>query len=192
MPDQESIEITLGEHTFRALPQPHARLLHYIPGIVAGAVEDADGDVDGTHLVAVLGEGLYELLEAFFGEGHLRKKLPPWEFHGYANKEAWKAREYDDQAAQASPTAPQIITALDQLIALNGGDVFKKMFGWLDPKPIRAAISLRIAEAIMPEETEEDAASHTVSSPSSPPTNGASGPMSSGDAIRTSPVTVTP
>lgn len=173
MPELESVEVQLGEHTFRACAQPHAYLIHHVPGIVAELLEQTEGDeLGGSDLVALLGESIYDVLGVFLPK-ELRAKIPPWEFHGYPTKQAWQDHAYDEETARRTPTLPQITNALETCIALNGGDVFRKMFGWLDPKPIRAAISLRIADSIWQE------------SPSSPPVNGTSASTSSGEPVPT-------
>lgn len=127
-----TIEVTLGDRTFRFAEQPHAYLTHELPAAVMGVFADT-GDVSADSLMAELGEGVYEVLDVFSGRD-LHKSYPRYEFHGYPTREAWENREYDSETARKSPTIPQIAEALEAGIEVNGGEFLRKVFGIVDPK----------------------------------------------------------
>ena len=164
------VEVTLGEHTIPVYAQRHAYLINRF-GRFIRELQDSAGDIDGDELLAYAQGRSYELLCALMP--NLEKRLPEYEFRGYASREAMDAGEYDEQADR-SPTLPEIRHALTQASTVNGFDVFVHLRSLIDPKLVRGWLSAQVAEAIL------------QTSPSSPSANGASGSTSSGTTAPTS------
>lgn len=158
-------QVQLGDLTFEVIDQPHAYLTHRLSG-VATAILDAGGGMDGDDLVTFLGDGVYDVLAVFLPD--LEKRLPRHEFHGYPNKAAMEEGVYDEEYARKTPTITQIVTAFNTGIEVNGGDFFRRVFGFLDPKLVRAVITERLADSL------------STTSASSPPESGESVSTSSG------------
>lgn len=170
-------EITLGETTIACYPQRHAYLTNRIGKFVdqlAGGAAGIEGTAD---IVGLLGDSAYDVLCALIP--NLSKRLPRYEFAGYGSQDAYDAKDYDPELDK-SPTFPEIVEAFETAIAVNRFDVFKALKGLVDPKMLKADVSLWISEQI------------SGSSPSSPGTSGESQPTSSGTTDRISDLFTTP
>jgi hypothetical protein len=159
--------ITLGTVEFEAIDQPHAYLIHELSGFVDGLLGSGVDLDDTTGIVRFFGDGMYGILAVFYPD--LEKRLPPHEFAGFPSVSAFEAGEYDREYARKTPTFPQIVAAFEAAVEVNGGDYFRKVLGLVDPKLLRATL------------TEATAGYLSRTSPSSPPTSGASDLTSSGD-----------
>lgn len=160
-------KVLLGQAEFEVIDQPHAYLLHELSEVL-GRVLEAGGSLDGDDLIRSLGDGVYDVLAVFLPD--LSKRIPKHEFAGYASVSAQEAGEYDAEFARRTPTIPQIAGALDAAVEVNGREYFAKLFGFVDPKLVRAVVTERMAGSL------------SMRSASSPRTSGESAPMSSGDA----------
>lgn len=159
-------KVLLGQAEFDVIDQPHAYLLHELSGIL-GRVLEQGGSLDGDDLIRFLGDGAYDVLAVFLPD--LSKRIPRHEFAGYPSRSAQDAGEYDEEFARRTPSLPQIARALDAAVEVNGREYFAKVFGFVDPKLVRAVITERLA------------ASLSTRSASLPPASGESPLTSSGD-----------
>lgn len=150
------VEITLGGVTVPVYAQRHAYLTNRLGPTVQAIVKRGE-NLTESDVLAFLGEGVYDALVALIPT--VGKRIPRWQFRGFASAEAEAADEYDPEADE-SPTVPEIREAFATAIRVNGLDVLKAAGSVVDPKLLRALISERLAESI--------------ASPSSPPPNGGS------------------
>lgn len=164
------VEVTLGEHTIPVYAQRHAYLINRL-GRFMHELQDSAGGIEAGNLLAYAQERSYELLCALMP--NLDKRLPEYEFRGYASRDAMTAGDYDEQMDR-SPTLPEIRHALTTASEINGFDVLLHLKALIDPKLVQSWVSAQVAEAIL------------VSSPSSPSANGGSDSTSSGTRPPTS------
>lgn len=170
-------EITLGEHTLPCYPQRHAYLANRLGRFVetladnAGEIESA-GDVAG-----LLGDSAYDVLCALIP--NLGKRMSRHEFAGYGSEAQMEAGDYDEREDH-SPTFPEIVHALETAVAVNRFDVLKVVGRVIDPKLLKAEISLKVSEMI------------SGGLQSSPSPNGASAPSGSGTTEPTLEVSTSP
>ena len=178
-----TVEIKLGDHENIPVPEQRIGYLEnkartFFKGL-SGLDLDA-GDLDAGAFIAKLSrEQAYELLCIVVPK--VAKRMPLYEFAGYASQEAMVTGDYDEDADK-SPTFPEIVNAFETAVKVNRWDIFKSvidtvkgMFGKADPKVLGQAMDYLLAETV------------SRYSLSSPPTNGESAPMSS----TTSPPTTT-
>jgi len=170
-------EVQLGSHTVPCYPQRHAYLTNRVGKFVdrlAGGADDLGGISD---VVGLLGDSAYDVLCALIP--NLSKRMPRYEFAGYGSQDAYDAKDYDPELDK-SPTFPEIVEAFETAIAVNRFDVFKALKGLVDPKMLKADVSLWISEQI------------SGGSPSLPGTSGESQPTSSGTTERMQDLFTTP
>jgi hypothetical protein len=162
-------EVTLGGVTVPVIPQRHAYLARQIGPAIQGVIARGEGlSVDA--LLDFAGEGVYDLLSALIPT--LPKRMPRWQFLGFASADAMAADEYDELLDE-SPTLPEIKTAFMVAIRVNGIDELAKLGKLIDPRLLRSQVTSAIANAY-------------TASPSLPPTNGGSPSTSSGASDQTS------
>lgn len=161
-------DVTLGEHTIACVAQRHAylenRLGRFFESLTKIDTDGLTGDDIGNSLALLFGEQTYEALCVFLPA--LAKRMPKWEFAGYASADAMTAGEYDEDADK-SPTFPQIVAAFEMAMKVNRFDVFKGLLAKLDPTLVGRMLSVAAAETTL------------RLSPNSAPPNGASDSTSS-------------
>jgi len=166
------LEITLGEHTLPVYPQRHAYLSNRLGRFIDDLLERV-GDLDTSGLIVAVQQSSYELLCVLVP--NLEKRVPEYEYRGYASREAMDRDEYEERTDR-SPTIPEIRTALEVAAKVNSFDVLKHLGAVLDPTLLKGIVNAQVAEAI------------SQTSPSSPSANGASASTNSGTRPPTSTV----
>jgi hypothetical protein len=169
MPDSP-VEVTLGEHTIPVYAQRHAYLINRL-GKFLSEIQDNIGDTDSDDLLSFIQGRSYELLCAMMP--NLGKRMPEYEYLGYASREAMEANDYEEEADR-SPTLPEIRNALTVASTVNGFDVFVHLKALVDPKLVRGWISAQLAEAILGNSLNspsENGDSALTSSTTTPPTS---------------------
>lgn len=176
--EQPGIDIELGDHEYRIIPQRQARLYRRLigpKGVIAGMSNIGEllgEDSDMSAFLGVASDKLYEVLLIFIPD-----LMPEWEFEGYASESAAEREEYDE-TGDHSPTHPQVLNALQTAIQVNGVGWVKKILGFFDPVMVRAALTQWIAGQL--QEQQRTRSGIGSPSPSSPSTNGESASTSSG------------
>lgn len=169
-------KITLGEHEIPVLPQRHAYIENRVARFAESATDEGVGQLTEAgsidSVLRVIGDGVYDLLAAIIP--NLSKRIPKYEFRGYASKEAYDARDYDE-AQDKSPTFPEIKAAFKVAIEVNDFDLFAHLKAIVDPQLLRAELSLWLTEHL------------STGSASSPTPSGESPPSDSGTTVPTSP-----
>ena len=151
MPDYPKIELGVDKdgdtvHVLACHPQRHAYIENRVGkfgDLLVGATDLEGADV--ASVVSMLGSRAYDLLCALVP--NLGKHVPEWEFRGYGSREAYEAGEYVE-SEDRSPTFPQIVAAFETAIKVNRFDVFKALRHMVDPKLLRAEMSLWLTERI--------------------------------------------
>ncbi len=157
-------EVALGQHTVPVLEQPVPYLERKL-GKTIGALLEGGGGIDGENFIRDLGwPRAYDVLSVLIPA--LARAMPKYEWEGYASQSAYESREDDDEALLAAPTHAQAVRAIEAVIAENRFDVYGKLGSLIDPKLLRARLSLLMAERM--EASDE--------SPSLPSPNGDSPP----------------
>lgn len=210
-------------HTFGLVQQRHARLLKHLFGktgvfrsmdeftdlarqVAPDEPEEGDEPAedaeerDPSDVAAETFEGLitasegklYDLLSVF-----IPNLMPRWEFEGYGSEGHYERDEYVDELDR-SPSVPQINTAFETAVQVNGLRWVKKVLGFFDSKMLRAEANLALQrgfgvmrenmDTILATPGQAKEISPTGSdSPSSPVGNGASASTSSGTTDPTPP-----
>jgi hypothetical protein len=121
-------EITLGDTAYVVDPQPVARVSRQLMAVreLGAAFGTENEDASFMEVVLKLGDGLYDVLQAF-----IPNLMARYKFNGYPTDAAYKADEFDPDAEEAknSPTFPQLIDALEAAYAINGGTRIKDLVG---------------------------------------------------------------
>jgi hypothetical protein len=124
--------ITLGRHTIEVEPQSLPRLNRDVKALAAKVPALAVGFDGMTDLNEVLAEagsvvlGLsYEAVCVLIPE--VARRIPAYEFAGFASREAMDLEDYDDAALDAAPTVPQIREAIRVGVDVNGLEFLGKM-----------------------------------------------------------------
>lgn len=189
---QPGIDVDLGldatgneTHSYRVVQQRHARLNRQLFGSegIFSSVEELSEvlDVESDNLdgfVREIGGKAYELLRVFIPD-----LMPRWEWDGYASETAADAEQYDEDADR-SPSIPQITSALNAAIQVNGLGWLTKIKELIDPKVLRNAVNLRLSRMAL---GAPEPASPSDSSQSLQPGSGGSDPTSSGTNGQTPP-----
>jgi hypothetical protein len=175
------VEVTLGEHTIPVYAQRWRYAVNKLGGVV-GSFTASGQDVTAENFAVFAGDRVYEVLCALIPG--LAKRMPEWEFNGYASAEAAvrsaqdpAADEYDPETGR-EPTFEQIIGAMETAWRVNRLDVLGGLKAIVDPTMLRAQVNALIATRI----DDGDPAISSVTpgaSPISPSTNGTSGSTSS-------------
>jgi hypothetical protein len=161
-------EVTLGQHTYKVLPQKIGYLINRLGSRLQEALE---AEIDGVDGAALVGAKAHDVLSVFIPD-----LMPVHEFLGYASEEAMKAGEYSE-ATDTSPEPLQIKDAFKAASDVNGGEVLGHLKALLGP-----VLTERAVAAV----TEAARSTTSAPSPTSPPTSGASDPTSSGTKAPTS------
>ena len=152
MPEYPSVELGMDAdgnvvHVLPCYPQRHAYIENRIGkrfgDLLAGAAELDGGDAET--VVRSIGTQAYELLCALIP--NLAKRVPEHEFRGYGSRDAYEAGEYDERDDR-SPTFPQIVAAFETAIKVNRFDLFAALKQFVDPKLLRAELSLWLTERL--------------------------------------------
>lgn len=133
----EQQNVTLGDTEYSVVAQPIARVARQLRrveqlGDVFGAQaesddgEAADSGPDFAEVVLRLGDGVYDVLQAFIPD-----LMAKWKFHGYASAESFDNDNYDADAPEArnGPTTPQLLDAFEAAYAVNGGPRIRTLVG---------------------------------------------------------------
>lgn len=159
-----SHEITLGDVTVPVYPQRHAYLSNRLGRTFAAFVESSE-ELTTENFLLFLGEKTYDVLAALIPA--LPARMPRHVFAGYGSEAALEAGDYDE-AADASPTFPEIVAAFETVWRVNRFDVLGNLGKIVDPTLLRSLIRVQMTERLS-----------TISA-SSPPPSGESDPTSSG------------
>lgn len=165
-----TVEVTLGEHTVPVYAQRHAYLINRLAGFMA-ELQDSAGNIDASEALDYVQQHSYQLLCALMP--NLDKRLPEYEYCGYASREAMDAGDYDEQADR-SPTLPEIRTALTEASRVNGFDVLIHLKALVDPKLVKSWLTAQLAEAMSqtsPSSLSANGGSASTSSTTKPPTS---------------------
>lgn len=180
MPDFPTVR--LGEHEIPVYGQRWRYCVNKLESVIRSYVtETGDVAVDPNNinpsdLAVMLGDSTYSALCALIPA--LGKRMPEWEFNGYASAEAASRGEYDPDKGN-EPTIPEIIEAfevawrvsrLDTVVGGAKGLIER----FVDPQVLRDKITLFVAQLGEDPEFLELQLSRT-----SPSTNGTSESTSS-------------
>lgn len=167
-------KIMLGGLEFEVIDQPHAgftRRLFAWWNTYVGDMADAFDEFNVDVLVRQMTPAsMHGLLTAFYPD--LPKRFPLHEWLGYRSEGRMEAGEHDPEYEDQTPTVPQMVTALNAGLDVNGRKTILEMLGVVDPKVRQLAWMVMRAKLV----------SLWESSPSSPPENGESGPTISGES----------
>lgn len=178
----DSPTVRLGEHEIPVYGQRWRYCVNRLEGVVrsyiseTGEVAVDPNDINPTNLATMLGDSTYSALCALIPA--LGKRMPEWEFNGYASAEAAERGEYDPDKGN-EPTIPEIINAfevawrvsrLDTVVGGAKGLIER----FVDPTVLRDKITLFVAQL-----GEDPESPEWLPSPTSPSTNGTSGSTSS-------------
>ena len=164
-----AVEVVLGEHILPVVPQRHAYLVHRLGKFING-LSSTDQELTGENIAGFLGGHTYEALCVLIPA--LGKRMPEYEFQGYASKAAMDEQHYDPEQDK-SPTFAEIVAAFDVAARVNRFDLVKHLWGLVDPTRLRRMIAVRMDQEVL------------KTSPSSPRVNGASPPTPSGTTVPT-------
>ena len=165
----EPEKVRLGDHELDVYAQRHAYLAKKLGKLFATFAQS--GEELSADMLSYGQGAVYELLSIFIPQ--LPKRMPEYEFRGYASKEALDADEYDPEQDK-SPTVPEVTSALEAVTRVNRFDLLKHLGRWVDSDLLRARLNQELAmQALM-------------TSPNLPSTNGESQQTSSGTKDRTS------
>lgn len=175
------VEVDLGEHTIPVYAQRWRYAVNKL-GSVVGSFTQTGQDVTAENFAVFAGDRVYEVLCALIPG--LAKRMPEWEFNGYASAEA-AVRSAQDPAADEynpetgrEPTFEQIIGAMETAWRVNRLDVLGGLRAIVDPTMLRAQINALIATRIDDGDPVISSVTPDVS-PISPSTNGTSDSTSS-------------
>ncbi len=108
----DGLTVKLGARDYTIVAQPIGRIRRKLGKLIALGTEGGlEGEVDGE---------LYSALKTFIPD-----LAPMYELLGYESEEAFKSGaepSEDAEAADRSPTLPQIIEAIDTVYRVNGAD----------------------------------------------------------------------
>lgn len=166
-------EIRLGDATVPVYPQKHAYLSNRL-GRVIGQFASTGTDLNATNFVGWLGGNTYDVLAALIPS--LASRMPRHVFAGYPSAEAMEKGEYDE-AADQSPTFPEIVAAFEAAVAVNRLDVLGNLKDLVDPTLLKATLRAEMSKAL---------SGRYGSSVSSPQPSGESPPPSTGPTPPTS------
>lgn len=172
-------EITLGAHEVPVYAQRHAYLTNSLSKFFRQLTSmGTDLTLDSPEdLVPMLGEQAYDLLAIVLPT--YGKRVPRYEFAGYASQEAMDNGDYDE-AEDKSPSFPEIMDAFKAAAAENRFDVLSTIAKVVDPKLLKQLISTQIAIAI----SNASASLPSTSDGSTPSTSsGTTAPTSSENAV---------
>lgn len=124
------VTVTLGDQEYVVVPQKIGYLMHRLNL----------GDVLEVQQGRSFGMEAHRLLSVVIPE--VGRRLPAWEFLGYASREAHEAGEYDPEQDR-SPTGDQIIAALETALRVNGGERLGKLLG---PQMIQGLLQVGVSE----------------------------------------------
>ncbi len=149
------VMVKLGEHELAVPEQRIGRLENrgrslFLSLATVDVQELMAGDNVGAAVLALGRERAYDLLCIVVPQ--VSKRMPRWEFAGYASAEAMAAGEYDDDADK-SPTWPEIINAFETAKRVNHFDFIdgikklaKGLYEKVDPTLVGQWVNLLAAE----------------------------------------------
>lgn len=116
--------VTLGAHEIPVVAQKHARLTRRAGQVITtlqtlGVELDDMGDLDKVvgDIAGTASGVAYDVLCALIPA--VEKRIPRYEFNGYASQEAADMDEYEEDKDE-SPSVPQIVHAIKTAIDVNG------------------------------------------------------------------------
>ena len=141
-------EVKLGQHTLPVFPQPDPRVWRkLVPQAkeIIGTTEFGEQPTLATIVPVVEGRA-YELLSLFIPA--LPEKMPEWEWHGYASREAMERGEDSDEAMDRAPNHAQIVAAAEAVFAVHRWNIYGALKAWIDPKVLAPQLNLMLIEAL--------------------------------------------
>jgi hypothetical protein len=132
--------VQLGEHSYAV----YAQRVGYLENKLGRTLDRlVSGNVtDGASIVAMLGEQVHGVLGVF-----LPRLMPLHEFRGYVSPEALAAGDYQPEA-DSSPTVPEIRSAFETVLRVNGFDLLQGLGKLLDTDLLKAAASSAVARQL--------------------------------------------
>lgn len=136
-------KVTLGDHEIEVYPQRHAYITNKVTKVLTKVMEQGGDIAEAGDLAAFLGDSAYAMLTAMLPA--YGKRCPEYEFKGFVSKEAMDAGDYDEDNDK-SPTFPEQIAAFEVIARVNRFDILKVVKNVIDPKAVKAVISLKVAQ----------------------------------------------
>ncbi|WP_297775059.1 hypothetical protein [Mycobacterium sp.] len=132
--------VQLGQHSYAV----YAQRIGYLENKLGRTLDRLIGSSvsDGAGIVSMLGEQVHGVLGVF-----LPRLMPLHEFRGYVTAEALAAGEYD-AAADTSPTVPEIRSAFETVLRVNGFDLLQGLGKLVDTDLLKAAASSAVANQL--------------------------------------------
>lgn len=116
------VTVQLGEHEITVVPQRHAYLMHKVGDIIK-TITAAGDDVTTDNLLEFASGAAYEVVCGLIPA--VGKRIPRWEWEGYASQAAADMGEYDPEQDK-SPDLVQMRYAIETGIKVNGLDFLGK------------------------------------------------------------------
>lgn len=157
------LSVTLGEHTYEVFPQRHAYLNHKLGKWFESLQDVSEGasNVEGLHdFLSLIGDRAYGLLSVMIPD-----LMPEHEFCGYATKEAFEAKDYDERYDK-SPSYPEVFAAFSTCLTVNKLDELRKLGKAVDPRIIRAYLTQAVGGFL----SQRNSASSSADATDGPPT----------------------
>lgn len=125
--------VRLGASNFPVVPQPHARLRHYLTGEDFDSIMSGDYAKNAYRILCILIPALdpKSPMNIAAGGGGMAE----YEWEGFASREdmdAYRAGDrsvYSDEAAAKAPDFDQITLAFEMAVNVNGGARLGKLLG---------------------------------------------------------------
>jgi hypothetical protein len=135
MAEREGMTVTLGPHEYRVVPQRLGRIERKLTAVLS-----AFGSGDAEEAAGVDPELLHEALAVFIPD-----VMPLWEFRGRMSADDDGSAVYEPERDH-SPTVPEIISAIEAIFTVNGGDRLARFFGkFVDAKVLETFITSQLA-----------------------------------------------
>lgn len=133
--------ISLGDHEYAVVPQRIGYLQKHL-GNALGGLGDPDKAAEVAGRNEITGPA-YRLLRVF-----IPQLMPEHEFNGFSTPESFAHGERPDDAADRSPTAPEVADAFSTVFKVNRFDVAKHLGKAIPPELIQSLAKQAIGESI--------------------------------------------
>lgn len=164
--DAQAESVQLGSHIYEMLPQPIPLLKRDLAAYFKALFELENTDIDETNVLDILDTRAYDLLGVF-----IEDLMPPWEWQGYATKEAMDADQFDREVARRlAPNPVQVRLATQVGFKVNGLDLWKVLNRVVDPTVLRAKATLWLSEKLQSGSSAPALTPSTISSSPESPT----------------------
>jgi len=148
-----------GPHEITLAPQAIGRVQHVVLPALDGLQEIQSGQFS---------EAGYKFVVALIPD--VGRKMPLYEFLGYASRDAHEAEQYDE-GNDPSPTLDEVLHALEMAAEISGVDTIRK---WMGPELMRAtgrALMANVASTISTNSASQSGMSPSESSTMKAPTS---------------------